>query len=157
MTETISSLNSCISADAFLTPAVPTVSANILLYITFLVDLDTSHRIALYKADNPMSNDYLTLIAVSREFHNPGWTSMHEETLYMTSDVNRLEPGATYYVVYALKGFTPIHVAGSAIVQGPSVPLVAWQLTTLESIPEHLEYGLWLTDKVPFVSIRANA
>ena len=119
--------------------------------------LDTSHRIALYKADNPMSNDNLTLIAVSREFHNPGWTSMHEETLYMTSDVNRLEPGATYYVVYALKGFTPIHVAGSAIVQGPSVPLVAWQLTTLESIPEHLEYGLWLTDKVPFFSIRANA
>ena len=119
--------------------------------------LDTSHRIALYKADNPMSNDNLTLIAVSREFHNPGWTSMHEETLYMTTDINRLEPGATYYVMYALKGYTPIHVAGGEIVQGPSVPLVAWQLTTLESIPEHLEYGLWLTDKVPFFSIRANA
>ena len=119
--------------------------------------LDTSHRICLYKADSPMSNDNLSLIAISREFHNPGWTSMHEETLYKTGETNMLEPGSTYYVVYALKGYTPIHVAGSEIVQGPSVPLVGWQLTTLETIPEHLEYGLWLINKVPFISIRANA
>ena len=82
---------------------------------------------------------------------------MHEETLYKTGETNMLEPGSTYYVVYALKGYTPIHVAGSEIVQGPSVPLVGWQLTTLETIPEHLEYGLWLINKVPFISIRANA
>ena len=118
---------------------------------------DTSHVIALYKARQPLTSGTLDLIATTTDTHNDAWGGLVTETMDVRTSDEIIDPNCIYYIVYALRGYTPISLGGNNVVGAATMPFNAWQYTTLNGwehgAPAQFTYTNYAFGFVPFCTI----